>query len=117
MAEEKKQEIAMPVLKARVLFSLQLPRLVRNSTDGEGKPGRATMYGKGGRAVRLSVAVRFCRVASFFFKHESNNKYKEDMDKNGLISALSSQLLTIIERDDGNKKKQRMEKEAMLPSV
>jgi hypothetical protein len=39
------------------------------------------------------------------------------MDKNGLISALSSQLLTIIERDDGNKKKQRMEKEAMLPSV
>ena len=39
------------------------------------------------------------------------------MDKNGLINALSSQLLTIIERDDGNKKKQRMEKEAMLPSV
>ena len=39
------------------------------------------------------------------------------MDKNGLISALSSQLLTIIERDDGNEKRQRMEKEAMLPSV
>ena len=54
---------------------------------------------------------------SLLLKHESNNEYDEDMDKNGLISVLSSQLLTIIERDDGNKKKQRMEKEAMLPSV
>ena len=53
----------MPVLKARVLFSLRLPRSVRLSTDGEGKPGRTTMYGKGGRAARLSVAVRFCRLA------------------------------------------------------
>ena len=54
---------------------------------------------------------------SLLLKHESNNEYDEDMDKNCLISVLSSQLLTIIERDDGNKKKQRMEKEAMLPSV
>ena len=39
------------------------------------------------------------------------------MKKNCLINVLSSQILTIIERDDGNKKKQRMEKEAMLPCV
>ena len=43
-----KQEIAMPVLKARVLFSLWLPRLVRLSADGEGKLGRAMMW-NGGR--------------------------------------------------------------------
>lgn len=36
------------------------------SSVGEGTPGRATMHGKGGQAVRLSVAVRFCRLVSFF---------------------------------------------------
>lgn len=30
---------------------------------------------------------------------------------------LSSHIITLKERDDGNKKKQTMEKEAVLPSV
>ncbi len=30
------------------------------------KSGRVTMYGKGGRAARLSVAVQICRQASAF---------------------------------------------------
>jgi len=34
-----------------------------------------------------------------------------------LINFLSSQIITLIERDDGNKKKQRMEKETWLSLV
>jgi hypothetical protein len=44
MAEEEQTGPAMPVLKARVLFSLQLPRLVRNGTG----------FNKGVFASRLS---------------------------------------------------------------
>ena len=44
----------------------RLPVTEGASSVGEGTPGRATMYGKGGQAERLSVAVRFCRLVSFF---------------------------------------------------
>ena len=36
MAEVEQTGLAMPVLKARVLFSLRLPRSVRRGADGEG---------------------------------------------------------------------------------
>ena len=49
-----------------ILTGHRVPVTEGASSVGEGTPGRATMYGKGGRAVRLSVAVRFCRLVSFF---------------------------------------------------
>ena len=49
-----------------ILTEHRVPVTKGASSVGEGTPGRATMYGKGGRAVRLSVAVRFCRLVSFF---------------------------------------------------
>ena len=39
------------------------------------------------------------------------------MDTNKLYNVTSSQLITLTERDDGNKKKQRMAEEALLPCV
>ena len=48
------------------ISGLRMPVIEGVSLVGEGISGRATMYGKGGRAVRLSVAVRFCRLVSFF---------------------------------------------------
>ena len=49
-----------------ILTGHRVPLTEGASSVGEGTPGRATMYGKGGRAVWLSVAVRFCRLVSFF---------------------------------------------------
>lgn len=48
------------------ISGLRVPVIEGVSLVGEGLPGRATMHGKGGQAVRLSVAVRFCRLVSFF---------------------------------------------------
>ena len=53
----------MPVLKARVLFSLRLPRLVRLSADGEGQSGRAMMWNGG----RLILSYEWVRVPSLGF--------------------------------------------------
>ena len=39
------------------------------------------------------------------------------MDTMNIFKQLSSHLITLKERDDGNKEKQTMEKEAVLPSV
>ena len=50
-----------------IISGLRMPVIEGVSLVGEGLPGRATMHGKGGQAVRLSVAVRFCRLVSFFF--------------------------------------------------
>ena len=49
-----------------IISGLRMPVIEGVSLVGEGISGRATMYGKGGRAVRLSVAVRFYRLVSFF---------------------------------------------------
>ena len=49
-----------------IISGLRMPVIEGVSLVGEGLPGRATMHGKGGQAVRLSVAVRFCRLVSFF---------------------------------------------------
>lgn len=39
------------------------------------------------------------------------------MDTTKFFNVTSSKIIKLIERDDGNKKKQRMEKEAVLPCV
>ena len=39
------------------------------------------------------------------------------MDTNKFFYVTSSQIITLIERDDGNKKKQTVEKEAVLSCV